>query len=142
MNYHTKIFFLSTTCLVVSGMLLILWKYIDLFGIFLHGKGAVINLEVVWTNAILFSVLFFAIFLSLLPLFFFKESVYGVWKNFVIVAAPALLVLVFTTPESSGGFFGSTSLFDRGQMAWYGSILFLILSYIIIAVQAWKTRKK
>jgi hypothetical protein len=38
--------------------------------------------------------------------------------------------------------FGSTSLFTRETAAMNGSLIFLILSYIIIAVQAWRTRKQ
>jgi len=83
-----------------------------------------------------------SLFFSILPLLFLKETVYNIWKSFAVVAFSLLLLLVFTTPQSSGGLFGHTSLFIREEIALYSSILFLILSYIIIAVQAWKTRKK
>jgi len=83
-----------------------------------------------------------SIFFSTLPLLFLKETIYNIWKSFAVVAFSLLLLLVFITPQSSGGLFGHTSLFIREEIALYGSILFLILSYIIIVVQAWKTRKK
>ncbi|NTV44778.1 MAG: SoxR reducing system RseC family protein [Candidatus Yonathbacteria bacterium] len=88
-----------------------------------------------------YSLIIFTLFLSILPLLFLKETVYKAWQRFAFVAIPLLLFFIFTSPETSGGLFGFTSLFTRESAALNGSILFLVLSYIIIAVQAWRTRK-
>jgi len=89
------------------------------------------------------SILFFgSLFLSIFPLIFLKESVYKAWAKFAVVAVPLLLLFIFLSPETSGGLFGSTSLFTRETAAMNGSVIFLILSYIIIAIQAWRTRKQ
>ena len=89
-----------------------------------------------------YSLVIFALFLSILPLIFLKESVYKAWAKFAVVAIPLLLLFILSSPETSGGLFGSTSLFTRETAAMNGSLIFLILSYIIIAVQAWRTRKQ
>lgn len=88
------------------------------------------------------TLLFGSLFFSTLPLFFLKEAVYKTWRNFSLVFIPLMLVFIFTSPESSGGLFGTTSLFDRESAAMVGTYLYLILSYTIIAVKAWKTRGK
>lgn len=88
------------------------------------------------------TLLFGSIFISTIPLFFLKEAVYKTWRNFSLVFIPLLLIFIFTSPESSGGLFGTTNLFDRESAAMVGTTTYLILSYIIIAVKAWKTRKK
>ena len=88
-------------------------------------------------NLILFSILF-----STIPLFFLKEAIYKTWRNFSFVFIPLMLIFIFTSPESSGGLFGTTSLFDRESAAMVGTSLYLILSYIIIAIKAWKIRGK
>lgn len=89
-----------------------------------------------------FSLPTLVILISTIPLFFLKEAVYKTWRNFSLVFIPLLFVFIFTSPEHNSGLFGTTNLFNRESSAFVGSWSYLILSYIIIAVKAWKTRKK
>ncbi|MBC8464796.1 MAG: hypothetical protein H8D63_00250 [Parcubacteria group bacterium] len=66
-------------------------------------------------------------------------SSYKIIISFVSIIS---IVFIFTSPESSGGLFGTTSLFDRESAAMVGATAYLILSYIIIAIKVWKTQEK
>lgn len=113
-----------TKCLDVYG------SYLRCADIILFGENPVLNL-------ILFSILF-----STIPIFFLREAVYKTWRNFSLVFIPLMLIFIFTSPESSGGLFGTTSLFDRESAAMVGASAYLILSYVIIAIKAWMVRGK
>lgn len=112
-------------------------RCIDIYGSYFRCADIILFGENPVPNLILFSILF-----STIPLFFLKEEVYKTWRNFSLVFIPLMLIFIFTSPESSGGLFGTTSLFDRESAAMVSTPAYLILSYIIIAVKAWKTRGK
>lgn len=110
-------------------------RCIDIYGSYFRCADIILFGENPVLNLILFSILF-----STIPLFFLKEAVYKTWRNFSLVFIPLVLIFIFASPESSGGLFGTTSLFDRESAAMVGAAAYLILSYIIIAIKAWRVR--
>ncbi len=85
-------------------------------------------------------IILLSILLSLLPLFFLKESVYLAWRKFAMVALPIVALLIFLSPAKAPGAF-ITLGFDREVAAMTFSALFLIISWLIILMKALKNRK-
>jgi hypothetical protein len=91
-------------------------------------------------NEPILSLILFSILFSTIPLFFLKEAVYKTWRNFSLVFIPLMLIFIFTSPEYNSGLFGTTNLFNRESATFVGFWAYLILSYIIIAIKAWRVR--
>jgi len=76
-------------------------------------------------------------FILLLILYFLPAPVSNPWKKFSLVYIPIAVILTIVTPDSSGGYFdfgggGIGGGADRESTAWFLSVLFLIVSLILI----------
>ena len=64
----------------------------------------------------------------LIILFFFSKEIFKTWGKFALVIIPLSIIVIISTPVSCH----SILCFNKELMAWSLSILFLILSLIII----------
>jgi len=83
-------------------------------------------------------------FYSIFPFFallFVKKAVYESWKKFATYFLPIAAVWVLLAPESSGGPF-KIPLDSRPQVIFFLSILFLIISLLIIIIKSIKLAGK
>lgn len=87
-----------------------------------------------------FGILSLAILLSLLPLFFLKEAVYLAWKKFAVWALPIMAILIALTPARAPGAYLSLGI-DREWMTIATSIVFLSISYLLIAIASFRKKK-
>jgi len=140
MNYHTKITLFFGTSFFVSIVLFIIWKFSDFSVSFLNRYGFIFNSDIFWRNSWAFFLLSLSLSFSVFPFFFLREVVYDVWKKFFSLFFTLIILSIFLIPGNTNTFM--FPVLDRAGFVMLYSILFLILSYIIIAVQAWKTRKK
>ena len=68
----------------------------------------------------------------LLILMFLRQEAFTAWKKFAIWAIPAGAILIALTPvQSGGGGIGLPSI-DREIATWIVSIVFLVVSFVII----------
>ncbi|MEK7615752.1 MAG: hypothetical protein AAB420_00920 [Patescibacteria group bacterium] len=75
----------------------------------------------------------FSIFISVLILFFVRESTYLAWRKFAMWAVPIGAIILFLVPGSSGGGLGiSGPDLTKETASWGVSIIFLIISLFII----------
>lgn len=88
---------------------------------------------------IIYFVLSFIIFIPSLSLFFVKEEIYRSWRLFAIIFFPISLFLIASAPEYCGAI---VCLLTREAVTLYMSILFLIISFSIIAIKSWRLRGK
>ena len=84
-------------------------------------------------------------FFVLLPipviLFFLRPEVFKTWAKFAAVALPLGIILIaITSPQGSGSF--ATPDIDREIITWFVSILFLVISLILILVKSLTLRKQ
>lgn len=81
--------------------------------------------------------------LSILPLLcillFTNEAIYKSWRNFSIVFLPVAAFLIASAQETCGAI---VCLLTREAVTLYMSILFLIISFSIIAIKSWRLRGK
>jgi hypothetical protein len=74
----------------------------------------------------------FAFFLFALITYFMREEVFRAWARFAVPAVLVSIVLAYLTPTDVGGGFGPQLSFGKGDTALIMSILFVLISIIII----------
>ena len=76
-------------------------------------------------------------------LLFLRQEVFKTWSKFAMVAIPLAVIWIALTPVQSGSsaIAGLGIAEDRESVTWIVSILFLVISLIIIAVKSYKLRK-
>jgi hypothetical protein len=78
-----------------------------------------------------------------IPLFFTKEAVYLAWRKFALWFLSISALIIFSAPEySGGGFIGMSYGFTREIMSMTLSVLFLLISLILITYKSIKLRGK
>ncbi len=77
-----------------------------------------------------------------ISLLFLRPEVFKTWSKFAMAAIPLAVIWIALTPvqSSSGGTFGIGIAETRESVTWIASILFLVISLIIIAVKSYKLR--
>lgn len=75
----------------------------------------------------------------LLVLLFTKETIYKSWRNFSLVFLPMTAFFIASAEKICGAI---VCLLTREAVTLYMSILFLIISFSIIAIKSWKLRGK
>lgn len=71
-------------------------------------------------------------------LLFLKPEIFKTWSKFAIFAIPILAVFIITTPVQCSAALGMC--LDKELASWFSSILFLIISLIIIIYKSIKLR--
>jgi hypothetical protein len=84
----------------------------------------------------------FSLLLSILPLFFLKEPVYHAWFKFAAVALPVIALLIWITPATQSSGYALTFGPDRELVSWILAPLFLVVSYLLILIKAFRIRKQ
>ena len=85
---------------------------------------------------------FFLVFISIVTLFL-RQEVFKTWSKFAMVAIPLGAILIALTPvqSSSGAIAGLGIGEDRESVTWIASIVFLVISLLIVAIKSYKLRK-
>ena len=130
--------------LLVSGLLsfgLVVWSYLGNYYIcdtFLSG-GSVGSCPFILTKIGLN-------LLPLIPLFFLslitykmRDDIYRVWLRFAYVWIPLSMLLIFLAPQYSSDWMYPI---EKGTVAFFSSLLFIIISLILIASKYLSTRNK
>ncbi|MCX6790096.1 MAG: hypothetical protein NTV60_01050 [Candidatus Kaiserbacteria bacterium] len=78
----------------------------------------------------------------IIPLFIFslitykmRDDVYRVWIRFSCAWIPLSMILIFVSPEYSGGFGIPLYSMTKGSVAFMSSLLFVLISLLIVV---WK----
>ena len=80
---------------------------------------------------------------SLFLLYFLKEGVYKAWRKFAVIYLPIAIFLIAISPTHSSNFLGGPSVgYDREGTTIALSIIFLLISLILIIYKSIKLRKK
>ena len=82
---------------------------------------------------------FACIFLISISFFFLRQEVFKTWSRFALLAIPLGAILITLTPTQGNGSFATPTI-DREIITWFVSILFLLISLLIIAVKSYKLR--
>lgn len=72
-----------------------------------------------------------SILLSIIPLFFLRESAYKAWQKFAVVGLPIVAVLIFLAPTTDPGDYIKLG-YDREVASMLFSALFLLTSWGVI----------
>ena len=87
---------------------------------------------------------FFVIIIPIIPTFFFslltywmREEIYRSWFRFARWWIPLSMVLIFLAPEYSGDWMYPI---EKGTVAFFTSLVFVIVSIIVIIVRYFHTR--
>ncbi len=81
---------------------------------------------------------FFSIFIISIITYKMREEVYRAWFKFARIWIPLSLVLIFITPEYSEGLVP----LDRGSVSFFLSVVFLVISLVIIIYKSFKLKNK
>lgn len=77
------------------------------------------------------------------PFLFVRESIFNSWKYFAKIGIPIGIVLLILAPSYSiGGFMSFGPDFDKRFTSWLVSILFLLISLIIIIRGHFRNRQR
>jgi len=86
------------------------------------------------------------VFLPTLPLFLFslitywmQDEIYRAWFRFARWWIPLSMLLIFLAPDYSGDWLFPT---DKGRIAFLVSLLFVVISIVLIAYRFYTMRKK
>lgn len=104
--------------------------------------GIIIASTVVSENEYLEDVLGYislSVLITLIPLYFTKEAVYKTWRKFTVVYLPIVIFLIAITKPTGGA---AMFAFDREMATITFSVLFLIISFLIIIIKSLKLRKR
>ena len=94
-------------------------------------------------NSIGFLFFFFiSIFILSLITYFLKEQVFRTWLHFAYGWIPLSLLFVYIASQSSGGGFGIPNVFDTESVSMIFSVLFFIISLILIFIKSIMLRKE
>lgn len=82
------------------------------------------------------------LFVFALITYFMREEVYRAWVKFAIPATLLSMLLIYLTPESSGGSgFGPQIVLGKGDTALVTAAIFVIVSIVIIAVKYFRLKR-
>lgn len=74
-------------------------------------------------------------FLFSLTTYFLRDEVFKLWIKFAIPGVLVSMLLIFITPESTGGGFGPQIAIGKGDTALVTSVFFIIISIFIIGIK-------
>ena len=135
MNFEKQIRILLIVCIFLTG-LSIFFGMADKVGLCLVDSIYYdTDCMTLYTEIIAQPIFFFSIsiFLTGLSLLFVCEETYLAWRKFAIFAIPiGVIILIFTPVDDGGGFFISGPDFTKETASWGVSIVFLLISLIII----------
>src|SRR3989344_8555185 len=129
--------------LVVSGLLrvgLLIWNYVGNYracDFFMNG-GSVSNCPLVLTGIGINLLPIIPLFLLSLITYKMREEVYRAWLRFAYVWIPLSLLLIFLAPEYTYDWMFPVV---KGTVAFFTSLLFVVLSLIIILMSWWRWRR-
>jgi len=98
-----------------------------------HADDPLCNFDVVASTFFNTSI---SLILVSVMLLFVKATTYESWKRFALWMIPITIFIISIAPASSPGGWISGPDFDKGTVSWLFSILFLVISLIIIAKQS------
>lgn len=81
------------------------------------------------------------LFIFSLITYFMRDSVFRAWAWFAIPATLVSMLLIYITPEYSGGGFGPQISVGKGDVALLTSAVFVVVSIVVI-VTSYVVRKK
>ena len=83
--------------------------------------------------------IFIPVFIFSLFTYKMKDDVYNIWIKFVYIWIPLTIIMSFITPEYGKG--GFLFPIERGGVSYFLSLLFFIISIIIISVKYFSAKK-
>ena len=82
------------------------------------------------------------IFILSLITYFLKEQIFRTWLHFAYGWIPLSLLFVYIASQSSGGGFGIPNVFDTESVSIIFSVLFFIISILLIFIKSFITKSK
>ena len=82
------------------------------------------------------------LFILSLITYFLKEQVFRTWLHFAYWWIPLSLLFVYIASQSSGGGFGIPNVFDTESVSIIFSVLFFIISILLIFIKSFITKSK
>jgi len=133
-KYNLAISFFSLLG-IVAGYCIVFPDKVGLCKI--QDNGCIYNFPVFTLGQPLF-LLSISFFITSLFLFFAREEVFKTWGKFALGFLPLTILLIWISPTISNDLI---TPFDKKLTATFLSVLFFLISLVIIAVKSWKLRK-
>ena len=106
--------------------------------------------DIIWCNRLwglinvigIFLYIFLAHFLLSLITYKLREETFRTWFRFACGFVPLSIFLIFLARNSHGGSMGIPNILDQETVAFLLSLLFLVISLILILYKSWNLRGK
>ena len=122
----------------ISGIITIIFLVSNIVGTYnICGKYSIGNCPSIIHNILILFLIFISIFILSLITYKMRDLVFQSWLKFAYVWVPLTIVLTFMAPEYDSSLLPIT----KGVVSFYMSLLFLIISTIIITLKYRSSKK-
>ncbi|MEY4747273.1 MAG: hypothetical protein RLZZ416_322 [Candidatus Parcubacteria bacterium] len=131
--------------LITSAMVsaaFIVWDYMGNYRLcdYLAKDGHMGSCPFLLSSTELILIPFFPFFFFSLITYFMREDVFRAWVRFAIPAVIVSMILILLTPDSPAGGFGPQIALGKSDTALVASVLFSLISLILIVVKLIRTK--